>query len=59
LLTRDGGATLAEIVAATDWLPHTTRAALTGPRKRGYQVTLDRSDKGRGSVYAIPSGRAA
>jgi len=46
-------------VAATDWLPHTTRAALTGLRKRGYQVTLDRSDKERGSVYGIASGRAA
>ena len=36
LLQRDRGATLAEIIAATDWLPHTTRAALTGLRKRGY-----------------------
>ena len=59
LLTRDGGATLAEIVTATDWLPHTTRAALTGLRKRGYQVTLDRSDKERGSVYKIATGSAA
>ncbi len=29
-------APLAELVAATDWLPHTTRAALTGLRKRRY-----------------------
>jgi hypothetical protein len=59
LLMRDGGATLADLVAATDWLPHTTRAALTGLRKRGYPVTLDRSDKARGSVYGIATGRAA
>ena len=30
LIRRDHGATLAELVAATGWLPHTTRAALTG-----------------------------
>ncbi len=34
LLEGPGGATLAELVAATGWLPHTTRAALTGLRKR-------------------------
>jgi len=33
LLQRGDGATLAELVAATGWLPHTTRAALTGLRK--------------------------
>ena len=31
-----------ELVAATGWLPHTTRAALTGLRKRGYAVGIDR-----------------
>jgi Protein of unknown function (DUF3489) len=45
LLQRDCGATLEELIAATDWLPHTTRAALTGLRTRGYAVTIDRSDK--------------
>ncbi len=54
LLERDHGATLAELIAATDWLPHTVRAALTGLRKRGFVVTLDRSSKARGSTYAIP-----
>jgi Protein of unknown function (DUF3489) len=53
LLRRDQGATLAELVAATGWLPHTTRAAMTGLRKRGYAVTLDRSNKERGSTYNI------
>ena len=51
LLQRDHGATLDELVTAMDWLPHTTRAALTGLRKRGYTVTIDRSDKERGSTY--------
>lgn len=38
MLGRDDGATLAELVAATDWLPHTTRAALTGLRKKGHAI---------------------
>src|SRR5208337_3518212 len=53
LLQRGDGATLAELVAATGWLPHTTRAALTGLRKRGYAVGIDRADKARGSVYRM------
>ena len=39
LLRRDEGATLAELVEATGWLPHTTRAALTGLRKKGQAIT--------------------
>jgi Protein of unknown function (DUF3489) len=56
LLRRVHGVTLAELAAATGWLPHTTRAALTGLRKRGYEVTLDRTDKVRGSTYRIGAG---
>jgi hypothetical protein len=55
LLQRDCGASLKELIAATGWLPHTTRAALTGLRKRCYAVTIDRSDKERGSAYCIRS----
>lgn len=35
LLSRNRGATLAEIMAATNWQPHSTRAFLTGLRKKG------------------------
>jgi hypothetical protein len=35
LLARDEGATLAELIAATGWLPHTTRAALSRIRTGG------------------------
>ena len=38
MLGQDNGVTLAELVAATDWLPHTTRAALTGLRKKGHAI---------------------
>lgn len=41
LLRREEGATLAELVDATSWLPHTTRAALTGLRKKGHAITKD------------------
>ena len=56
LLERDHGATIAELIAATGWLAHTTRAALTGLRKRGYAVAIDRSDDKRGSFYRIRAG---
>ena len=35
MLQRAEGATLAQLVAETSWLPHTTRAALTGLKKKG------------------------
>jgi hypothetical protein len=38
LLGREHGATLTELIEATGWLPHTTRAALTGLRKKGHTV---------------------
>ncbi|MFS0736662.1 DUF3489 domain-containing protein [Sphingomonas sp. 1P06PA] len=41
LLSRDGGASVADIVAVTGWLPHTTRAALTGLRKKGHAIVRD------------------
>jgi len=44
LLLRDEGATLGQMVAATGWLPHTTRAALTGLRKKGYAIDSDKID---------------
>ena len=51
LLQRDQGAKLDELIAATGWLPHTARAALTGLRHRGYDVRLERGEKGCASVY--------
>jgi hypothetical protein len=44
LMMRPKGATLDELIAATDWLPHTTRAALTGLRHRGYIVERTRGE---------------
>ncbi len=55
LLQRTGGATLDEIIAATGWLPHTTRAALTGLKKKGFQVTSEKTDGVR--RYRIESSK--
>ena len=42
LLLRDEGATIAQMIAATGWLPHTVRAALTGLKKKGYAIDSDK-----------------
>jgi hypothetical protein len=57
LLGRKKGAGIEELMAVTGWLPHTTRAALTGLRKRGYAIERERSEKG-GSVYRMVTGPA-
>ena len=51
LLRRAEGATLDELVAATGWLPHTTRAALTGLRKKGHAIA--RGKRGETSCYYL------
>jgi hypothetical protein len=52
------GATLNALVEATGWLPHTTRAALTGLRKRGFSIERTR-EEGSDSIYRIVSAPAA
>jgi len=54
LLRREDGATLAELVKATDWLPHTARAALTGLRKKGHIISKDK--RGTETCYRIVAG---
>jgi hypothetical protein len=51
MLSRDEGATLAEIVEATGWLKHTSSAALTGLRKKGHPITRDK--RGEETCYFI------
>lgn len=52
MLCAEGGATINEIVAATDWLPHTIRGAMSGAlqKKLGLQVTSEKVE-GRGREY--------
>ena len=44
MLRRVEGATLAQMVEATGWLPHTARAALTGLKKKGHVITSEKLD---------------
>ncbi|WP_457105859.1 DUF3489 domain-containing protein [Methylobacterium sp. P5_C11] len=43
MLARPDGASIDELITAQNWLPHTTRAALTGLRKRGYALDTIRT----------------
>ena len=56
MLGRKKGATLPELVDATGWLPHTTRAALTGLRKKGHE--LNRGKRGDVTCYTIAKAKA-
>jgi transcription initiation factor IIE alpha subunit len=51
-LEREQGATLVELVAATGWQPHTTRAMLTGLRKKGHAIKRRKRDDV--SCYHLP-----
>jgi hypothetical protein len=52
MLSCNKGATIEALVEATGWLPHTTRAVLTGLRKRGFSIVRTRGE-GEPSVYRI------
>jgi len=56
LLRREGGATIDQLAAAMGWLPHTTRAALTGLRKRGFGIDRREQKGERAGAYAIVDG---
>lgn len=51
MLRRTSGATLDELTSATSWLPHTTRAALTGLRKKGHAI--DKRKRGEVTCYHL------
>jgi hypothetical protein len=55
MLSAKTGATLEALVDATGWLPHTTRAALTVLRKRGFSIERSR-DSNNASIYRIMTG---
>jgi hypothetical protein len=48
LLARKSGASINQLMAATNWQPHSIRAALSGLRKRG--VAMSRSSNAKGVV---------
>ena len=58
LLQRRNGATLEELIKATGWQPHTTRAALAGLRKRSLLVQREKAEAGGASRYRVAAGEA-
>lgn len=52
-LSAEAGAAIGELMTMTGWLDHTTRAALTGLRRRGYALSLTRHERDGASVYRI------
>ena len=55
MLSNDAGASLKSLAEMAGWLPHTTRATLTGLRKRGFLIERVKDDDLR-SVYRIAGG---
>ena len=53
MLSRESGSTIEEVSKAMGWLPHTTRATLSGLRKRGIRITRLTCEGERGSSYSI------
>jgi len=54
LLERKEGASLDDMVVATGWLPHTTRAALTGLRKANKIIQSEKVDGVRRYRIVVP-----
>jgi hypothetical protein len=59
MLRSPGGATIATIMAATEWQQHSVRGFLAGVvrKKLGLNLVSEQTDKGR--VYRIKDGRVS
>ena len=53
MLRRKTGADVPMISEKMGWLPHSTRAALTGLRKAGFELEATKPEKGGPSRYRI------
>jgi predicted ArsR family transcriptional regulator len=54
MLSRKSGVTIAKASEVLGWQTHTTRATLTGLKKRGY-VIEPKAREGKDSIYIIKS----
>ncbi|MBS9718508.1 DUF3489 domain-containing protein [Pseudohalocynthiibacter aestuariivivens] len=62
MLSRKAGADVPSISKKLGWLPHTTRAALTGLRKAGFEISAEKPGNGKPSCYRViaePAGGTA
>jgi hypothetical protein len=59
MLRAPAGATIAAIVAATEWQPHSVRGFLAGVvrKKLRLEIVAEQTDKGR--IYRIRDGKAS
>lgn len=57
LLSREGGASLEEMSVKANWLTHSTRAFMTGLKKKGYKLDSEKVEGVR--RYRITSAPAA
>jgi hypothetical protein len=55
LFRRAQGATVAEVIAATGWQPHTVRGVVSGTLKKKLGLTVVSAKEERGRVYRIPA----
>ncbi len=53
LLTRKAGVDVATISDKLGWQSHTTRAALTGLRKAGFEISAEKPVQGKALSYRI------
>ena len=53
MLTRKAGADVATISEKLGWQSHTTRAALTGLRKAGFEISAEKPGEGKPLSYRI------
>jgi hypothetical protein len=53
LLSKPSGARGSVVENRLGWQPHTVRAALSGLRKRGFEIERSRSPKSGETIYAI------
>lgn len=53
MLAAKAGADVAAISEKLGWLPHTTRAAISGLKKAGYDVTTERPNPDKPMRYRI------
>ena len=55
MLSAKKGVTIEKVCEVMGWQPHTTRASLTGLRKRGYRIERSEHKPARYSVRQEPS----